>query len=365
MTIFFTLAGCAKSMVYKSIGNASKCEEKGGYWYKEKCWKGFEDEGIPESQIDSVVAAQMKVIEKSFFTLDNVKHPLVAFMPIEEKEGMLFIAVYGKKDNFKTLIFPTGKKKIKNGKFESAVILFKGDAISGEMEEEPALAGNATVNVLDLDNLDVEFSGMLAKLVKDENGKTVKKEGEEPIHFSFKANESIMGAGNSHFEIKNNEAYLSGDLGTITYAQLKDLIQNHPTIKTIVMTNISGSVNDAVNMHTGRLLRQHGFTTKVLSDSDIASGGVDLFCAGIKRIVEKGAKIGVHSWCCVNDKTAIEIPKDHPAHQYQIEYFTRALGKKMGPDFYFYTLEASPFDSVHYMSDEEIKKWTVATEFLE
>ena len=75
------------------------------------------------------------------------------------------------------------------------------------------------------------------------------------------------------------------------------------------MTQISGSVNDAVNMHTGRLLRKNGFTTKLLSDSDIASGGVDLFCAGAKRIVEKGAKIGVHSWCCTSDLTAVEITK--------------------------------------------------------
>ncbi len=154
---------------------------------------------------------------------------------------------------------------------------------------------------------------------------------------------------------------MSGDLGTITYSQIKDLIKNHPSVKTLILTNSSGSVNDAVNMHTGRLLRENGFTTKVLSDSDIASGAVDLFCAGVERIVEKGAKLGIHSWCCVNDLTAIEIPKDHPAHQYQIAYFSMCLGKELGADFYFHTLEASPFNDVHYMTLDEIKKWKIAT----
>ena len=38
-----------------------------------------------------------------------------------------------------------------------------------------------------------------------------------------------------------------------------------------------------------------------------------------------------------------------------------ALGPEKGPAFYFYTLMAAPFDSIHYMTDEEIKKWNIAT----
>ena len=146
---------------------------------------------------------------------------------------------------------------------------------------------------------------------------------------------------------------------------MKEAIANHPNAKTVVLGEISGSVNDLVNMHTGRILREAGLATKVLKDSEIASGGVDLFCAGKERIVEKGAKLGIHSWCCVDDLTAIELPKDHPAHQYQVAFFTMCMGEKTGPDFYFHTLEAAPFDDVHWMSDEEIKKWGVSTKFIE
>lgn len=102
--------------------------------------------------------------------------------------------------------------------------------------------------------------------------------------------------GDSKLKIIGDEAFLSGDLGTKAYAQIKDLIENHPNVKTLVLTSISGSVNDAVNMHTGRLVHEAKLNTKVLANSDIASSAVDLFCAGENRIVEKGAKIGIHSW---------------------------------------------------------------------
>ncbi len=350
ITIIFLTTSCSNKLVYNSIKNNSKCSEKGGYWFNNKCWKDYEEDGILKSEIDSTVSAQTEIMKKSIFTFDNKIYPLIAFLPMDENDGMTFIAVYGTKDNYKTLIFPTGNKKIKNGIFDSPVLHFNGDAISGTLNKESKITGTATINVIDFNNLDFEIKGTV--LTKENSN--VKK-------FTFIANESILGAGNSHLEIKGNEAYLSGVLGTVTYSQIKDLIINHPKIKTIVMTQISGSLNDAVNLHTGRLLRENGFTTKLLSDSDIASGGVDLFCAGVKRIIEKGAKIGVHSWCCTNGLTAIELSKEHPAHQNQLAYFSMVLGSKNGPSFYFYTLEASPFNSIHYMTDEEIKKWNIAT----
>jgi hypothetical protein len=117
-------------------------------------------------------------------------------------------------------------------------------------------------------------------------------------------------------------------------------------------------------MHTGRLVHEAKLNTKVLSNSEIASGAVDLFCAGENRIVEEGAKIGIHSWCCVNDLTAIELPNDHPAHKDQINYFTLIMGAQNGPEFYFHTLQAAPFNGVHWMSDEDIQKWNVSTQFI-
>ncbi|QTE24311.1 hypothetical protein [Polaribacter cellanae] len=169
------------------------------------------------------------------------------------------------------------------------------------------------------------------------------------------------GVGNTTLKVKGNEVYLNGILGSISYTQFKDLIKNHPEVKTIVLEKVPGSINDDVNMQTGRLIKNAGFTTKVLANSQISSGGVDLFCAGRKRVVTKGAKIGVHSWSG-GSYTAADLPKDSSEHQAQINYFNEVLGAPLGKEFYFYTIEAAPFKGVHWMSIEEINKWQIATQ---
>lgn len=350
------LASCSTANKSSSSTTEQKCTSKDGYWYKGECWKDFDDSGIPISEIDSVVDAQIKVINNSFISINKKREPLVAFMPIEEeKNTLLLIAIYGSKDlGYHTLVIPTKMKDVKKETSTTSAILFKGNAFGDDMEQDPSYSGKVKIKNIDIEHLILSISGNMTK-----------NDSSEVIHLSFETNEAISGAGDSNIEIKGNEAYISGTLGTITYNQIKKLIKNNPEVKTLVLTQVSGSVNDDVNMHTGRIIREHGFTTKVLSDSDIASGGVDLFCAGKERIVEKGAKIGIHSWCCVDDKTAIEISRNHPAHQYQLEYFTMMMGDSIGPAFYFKTLEASPFDGIYYMTDDEIKQWAVSTKFIE
>ena len=58
------------------------------------------------------------------------------------------------------------------------------------------------------------------------------------------------------------------------------------------------------------------------------------------------------------------VPDEHPVHRLQLDYFTMMLGEDIGPKFYFYTLNAAPFEETHYMTDEEILDWGIATEFL-
>ena len=312
--ILFFMMSCSSKFVYNSVKNSSQCVKKNGYWYNDKCWRDYEDNGIPDSKIDSTVAAQMKIIKKTTLSIDGKTYPLLIFLPVEQDDGFVLFAVYGTKDHYKSLIFPTGKHNLKKGTIESPVLHYKGGVTLSPLDKTSELTGKAKIEVIDPDKFEFDITGEVS-------GKDKTKQ------FSFKTNQYIVGAGSSYLEIKDNEAYLSGSLGTVTYAQIKDLIKNHPEVRTIIMTSISGSVNDAVNMHTGRLLRKNGFTTKLLSNSDISSGGVDLFCAGNKRIVEKGAKVGVHSWCCVNGHVADELPKEHPAHKYQLAYFTMVLGK--------------------------------------
>lgn len=351
---------CSTNPVYKSVDSQQHCAEKNGYWYKGKCWKDFEDEGIAKEDIDAEVAREMSILEEASVMLNSKSYPIGIFFPEMEKGAISFITTFGEGDEERTLIQSAPSKQLKKGEAEANAVLLRGDLVDMPEQDRnasiqnPIATGSLKVSVHDLDRLDMTFQG------------TLKSPGsEESYDIKYQGNESILGGGTSTVEVVNREFHINGELGTRTFQQLKSAIASHPEIKVVVLGNINGSLNDAVNMHTGRILREAGLHTKVLQTSHIASGGVDLFCAGTERIVEKGAQIGIHSWCCVGDLTAIELDKDHPAHQYQLEYYTMCLGEQLGPDFYFHTLSAAPFDSVHYMSDEDIVKWKIATTFLD
>ncbi len=326
------------------------CEKSSGYWYSEKCWQGFEDEGIPEKDIDRVVEKQLESIKNAKLAVNDRAYSIKSVdIDLDEKDGkQIGLFVVKTEDSKHNLLLMIDKKDFDREKrFALAGFLFSGEF--SEKAIEKSAGGILTAERLKDD--DFLISG------------TVSKQGDKEIRVKCDLNEAIIGAGSSKLEIKNGEAFLSGDLGTIAYKQIKDLIKDHPEVKVLTLTKISGSVNDVVNMHTGRLIRKAGLITKVTSKSRIYSGGVDLFVSGKKRIIQKGAKLGVHSWCCVAEKTAADLPKDHPAHQYQIAYFSEMLGAK-GKDFYFYTLKAAPFDGVHVMKKKELIEWGIATRLV-
>gem|GEM_PF-1206047 len=349
-------------LMIANANTAVQCQEKNGYWYKGQCWADFKDENIAVEEIDRVVQQQMELINGSEVIFNGTIAPIVSFMPNMEDDGMMLIVVLKTATGEKTLLQTVQGVDLEEKGFESPTLLLdgnllqeveKGDAAAAKLMENPLAIGELQAVVHDKESLDISFSGTLKSI----------DEGED-YELTYRSNEALLGRGNSVLEVIDNAFHINGELGTQTYQQLKDAIAAHPTIKTVVLGKVNGSVNDAVNMHTGRILREAGLNTKVLKNSSIASGGVDLFCAGKERIVEKGAKIGIHSWCCVNDLTAIELPKEHPAHQYQLAYFKMCLGEEMGPKFYFHTLSAAPFDGVHWMSDSAIQKWTVSTQLI-
>jgi hypothetical protein len=350
--------------VLKTYKKDSKvaCEKKGGYWYEDKCWANFSefDDGISVENIDSEVEKQLETAKKYGISVDGVSHEIDFFFPeIDEEEGeMVIITLFKDEEGVKTLLQIAPLKKAKKKSFETKAILFNVNLLELSEEDQtnaPSMIiaqGTSQVTNQKRDGADFLITGSLKGI----------KEGKK-INFTMNAGEILSGMGDTTLEIKGDEVFLNGTLGTKSYKQFKDLIAQHPEVKTIVLQNVPGSVNDAVNMHTGRIIREAGLTTKVLIDSQISSGGVDLFCAGKERIITQGAQLGIHSWGG-GSLSADDFPKDHPAHQYQIAYFTMCLGEKIGPDFYFRTLEAAPAGEMHWMDWGEIKEWSVATQLL-
>ena len=349
------IAACSSNKPLSKINTEAACLEYELYWYNDKCWDFSTDGSLPASEVDSFVEDAIKAFETTKFIIEGKKYAIQDAQTTPETDiGELIVIVYDNNGQSQTVAMGLSNKE--EVEIKTKVFFFEGNLLlNPELREKtmPFRRGMGT--------LIEEPSGLL----RMEGEAVHRQNSSDTIHFEFVASYDIFDMGNSKIEVRDNQAYLSGELGTRTYHQVKKLIAEHPDIKTLIMTDVPGSINDAVNMHTGRLLRQNSFTIKLLSNSDIASGGVDLFTAGVERIVTKGAKLGVHSWCCVDDLTAADVAPKHPAHKDQLDYFSEMLGKARGYDFYFYTLQASPFDEIYYMTDQEVKDWGLATQFID
>lgn len=160
------------------------------------------------------------------------------------------------------------------------------------------------------------------------------------------------------FEAEGTDVLVSGTLNSRTLAQFEIFIEDHPETRRLVLLDVPGSVDDEVNLQLGHLVRDLGLATHLRASSEIHSGGVDLFIAGVQRSMEEGAILGVHSW---GDgvSEATDFPRDDPVHEPYVAYTKRMLGDEA---FYWFTLEAAPVETTHAMSEQEIRAFGMLTQ---
>lgn len=299
--------------------------------------KDDDDNPTPSSEIKLLTGKTALEIGESTVTYDGSTVVVKGF-DFSEEDGEFFLIMVLKEDKSEYIVLSTSEQTV------------DGKTVIAQLEGKEYFGENFAVN--SLSDTQSELTGMLST----DSGSSTKD-----IKILF--DETSFGAGTSTITVSGNVAKLNGDLGSLTYNQILDLNANNRNVHTILFEQVPGSVNDEVNVETGRLIREAGYTTQVKSNSEIYSGGVDLFCAGKTRLIEEGAKIGVHSWCCgENGEHAADIPENDPQHNTQISYFTEMLGNPIGRDFYFFTINAAPFDGIHVMTKAEIEQYHLTTE---
>ena len=159
--------------------------------------------------------------------------------------------------------------------------------------------------------------------------------------------------------VDGDRLYVAGTLNARTYDEIAEHIESNDDLRVVVLEDIDGSIDDDVNLLTGRLIHDAGLDTLVPTDGVIESGAVDLFCAGKNRIAERGARIGVHSWADESGVEGGDLERGDEEHQVYLDYF-KSVGCPVS--FYWFTLEAASADDMHYMTDEELLFYSVATE---
>lgn len=159
------------------------------------------------------------------------------------------------------------------------------------------------------------------------------------------------------FRVTDGVAVMSGVINSESPARLLRLVFEHPDVRTIEMTFVPGSIDDEANLRAAAYVRRFGFTTLIRSDGTIASGGTDFFLAGKQRVVEPGARLGIHSWGGPGFEGK-DIPQDDPRHRLYLDYY-----EEMGipTEFYWHTLEVAPADGIHWMTAPELERFRFRT----
>ena len=159
------------------------------------------------------------------------------------------------------------------------------------------------------------------------------------------------------FQVVDDRLYMNGEINSRTLEQFNAIYAAHPEIKTLIQLHVPGSLDDDTMIALGYRVRSLGLNTHLTEASEIYSGGVDLFLAGVERTMVPGAVLGVHSWSD-GERDAKDFPLTAPEHDQNRDYIDAMLGSG---SFYWFTIYAAPADGMHIMTRDEIRKYGLLT----
>lgn len=165
------------------------------------------------------------------------------------------------------------------------------------------------------------------------------------------------------FEIANNgkTIEMDGEINSQSLTNFKALVEAYPEVATINIKNCDGSLDDDINLQLSFLVHQKKMNIHLLDEGLIASGGTDFFLAGIKRSKGKNTKIGVHAWAG-DGKEANDFPVGDIEHQKYIKYYVSVgFSQQQAESFYYFTIDAAPAASIHWMTDSELQQYGILT----
>ena len=157
--------------------------------------------------------------------------------------------------------------------------------------------------------------------------------------------------------VRGDLLYVKGVVNRRSARRVYKALLAAPDVGVVVLTHVPGSAHDTTNLELGLMLRRANYATYLPSGGLVASGGTDLLLAGVLRIVERGARIGVHSWAD-GSETGDTVAREAEAHRMYLDYY-RALA--IDQEFYWFTLQAAPADGMHWMTDSEMARYSVYT----
>lgn len=150
---------------------------------------------------------------------------------------------------------------------------------------------------------------------------------------------------------------LDGVINTRSAEQFYDALDANPQLQVIELGVIDGAIDTEAATYMGYAIRDLGLATRLRSNSEVYSGGVDLFLAGSDRHVEPGGVLGVHEW-----HNGFGSGRDYNRGSRQHEPMRGYIEDMLGSDaFYWFTLQAAAYDQLHVMTRDEMIRYGVVT----
>ncbi len=162
----------------------------------------------------------------------------------------------------------------------------------------------------------------------------------------------------TRFQVQGEDLFMRGEINSKTDTQFEAVIAANPQVATLVQCNVPGSLDDDTMIPLSYRVRELGLNTHLTATSMVASGGSDLFLAGVERTMETGAFIGVHSWSD-GSRDAADYPRTSPEHAANADYIRDMLGSD---DFYWFTIYAAPAAEIYRMTPAEITQYGLITQ---
>lgn len=158
--------------------------------------------------------------------------------------------------------------------------------------------------------------------------------------------------------VSPNRVEMIGTTDSYSLDRFNQMIASFPAIKQIDMVDVSGTIDDEVNLELAAKINALGIATHIPQYGSVRSGGVELFLAGKKRTAHPTANFAVHSW---RDEDGFE-PHDYaandPVHAAYINYYQRIAGMNAAQarDFYWMT-NSAPHDSMINLTVNDMAKY--------
>ena len=155
---------------------------------------------------------------------------------------------------------------------------------------------------------------------------------------------------------------MKGEIGSSSLDDFNAIIDQHPDVNLVRIVDCDGSVDDETCFLLMKRVYDLGVNTHILDNGWVASGGSDLFFAGIHRTKGANTKIGVHAWSEGNNE-ATDYPVGHANHlPYIAAYVSIGFTQEKAEALYYFIINAASADDIHWMTDAEIEAYSILSE---